>query len=61
MDITIKINTDNAAFDRGNARHEVARILRKVAQVAEDDGTRALDDLRLMDINGNRVGLVTIE
>ena len=50
--ITIKIETDNAAFDGADRRYEVARILRKVAyDIDRGDTPDALHD-----INGNRVG-----
>lgn len=52
MEFTMKINMDNAAFDRGDGR-ELARLLReaatRLADVGESDGT-------LRDINGNTVG-----
>ncbi len=51
-DITITINTDNAAFGEYPGE-EVARILRKAAQRVEDNGP---SDFPLMDYNGNRVG-----
>jgi hypothetical protein len=54
--ITIKIETDNAAFD--NYGEEVARILRRLADDIEDDGTRRQRQYthNLYDINGNKVG-----
>lgn len=64
MDITITINTDNAAFS-DDARAEVARILHELAYRVDgihkpviycDPGDS--DDVR--DINGNTIGKVTI-
>ena len=52
--ITIKINTDNAAFE--DWREETARILRKLADDTENG--KDLNDLFLMDHNGNKVGIV---
>lgn len=50
--ITLKFNTDNAAFDDENLAHESSRILREVADKIEslsDGGT-------IRDINGNDIG-----
>jgi hypothetical protein len=51
--ITIKIETGNAAFDEGNRRAEVARILRALAAQVEIDHMGPPRD-----INGNTVGTV---
>ena len=57
MDITIYMETDNAAFqDEGDAT-EVARILRKLADRIESGG---LGDFALKDINGNTVGSMNV-
>ena len=48
----MKIETDNAAFDDGERIHEVARILREVADkvaAAHIAGT-------ILDANGNSIG-----
>ena len=48
----MKIETDNAAFDDGERMHEVARILREVADkidAARMGGT-------ILDGNGNSIG-----
>lgn len=60
--IDISINTDNAAFeDAYTPGAEVARILRKLADLAEPEGdVCALDSETLRDANGNTVGLVTV-
>ena len=57
--ITIKIETGNAAFDEecgGSPTHEIARILRDLADRFED-GT---PPEYLRDVNGNRVGTVDV-
>lgn len=51
MKATIKIQMDNAAFDEFPAS-ELGRILREVAERAEDGDT----ERNLFDINGNKVG-----
>lgn len=60
MDIRIRINCDNAAFDGVGCGPEVARILRMIAVEADGFnrvGVRdALDGLKLHDTNGNTVG-----
>lgn len=54
---TVAFNTDNAAFDGADGDHEIARILREIAQRFEDgDGIRYGDPVRIRDINGNRIG-----
>lgn len=53
MVITIKICTDNAAFEEAGGS-EVARILRKLADNFDRDGFHVYEKLR--DINGNVVG-----
>ena len=62
MQITITINADNAAFGDGDrhdlntATPELARILSRLAS-----GFYCVSDgFKLYDINGNRVGTVTI-
>ena len=49
---TLKINTDNAAFE--DAGPEVARILRDLARQIETEAGEASG--RLRDLNGNTVG-----
>ena len=51
--ITIEIDLGNAAFDE-EPMSETARILRELATRIEDRG--APIDVKLYDINGNRVG-----
>jgi hypothetical protein len=64
MDVRIRINCDNAAFDGVGCGPELARILRVIA--AEVDGFNkvgaadAIDGLKLHDTNGNTVGKVEV-
>lgn len=51
--VTIKINTENQAFD-GDTGYELARILRGLADRFEEGGSPS----KLMDVNGNKVGSV---
>jgi hypothetical protein len=53
MKYTIEIDTSNAAFDDA-PMHEVARILRELADYLEE--TDNATDQPLRDVNGNRVG-----
>jgi len=57
MDITITINTDNAAFE-GAEVEEVSRILSELGWKIEDNAY--IDNCSLKDINGNTVGYVKI-
>lgn len=58
MKITIKFDTDNAAFE--DASHlESGRVLRRVAERIETHpGLRAGDSITLRDSNGNTIGEV---
>jgi hypothetical protein len=58
MDITITINTDNAAFE--DDPDEFGRILRHLADMGQRGNYDAMDGKRIMDANGNKVGQVTI-
>ncbi len=61
MRYTLTIQADNDAFGQNepDRSREVARIMRTVAMRLEHGGTfEALDPLR--DINGNRVGQLTL-
>lgn len=53
MDMHIRINLDNAAFDPRES--EIARILRDIAHKVEEG--REPD--KIMDVNGNTVGEIT--
>jgi hypothetical protein len=61
MEITIKIKTDNAAFE-GRTWAETARIL-KVLAAKIDDGEILNEDTRipLHDVNGNNIGYLTVK
>lgn len=48
----LQFETDNAAFDEENREHEVARILREVADLVEGGS----DTNQVRDVNGNRIG-----
>jgi hypothetical protein len=61
--ITIKIRTDNGAFQDGNGGAEVARILRTLADrlcACEDRFTLRPSVFPLIDYNGNTVGTMRI-
>jgi hypothetical protein len=58
--LTIEIETGNAAFEDDNLGFEIARILRKLADRIENDGVGCLD-MGLYDINGNKVGSTNYE
>ncbi len=61
MDVTITIKTDNAAFE-DDPTHEVARILRKLADQMEESGLfQSGLSRKLVDFNGNVVGQMEIE
>lgn len=55
--ITIKIKTENAAFENDNKTLEIARILRELAARFES-GTNGYAQ-SILDYNGNKVGTVT--
>ena len=57
MKIRIEINCDNAAFEDDPAT-EVERILKNLTGKLRLPG---MEDLPLMDINGNKVGTLTVE
>ena len=60
MNVTITIDTDNAAFHE-NGDHpggELARILR---DVADDHALGLVYDRGLRDVNGNTVGKVVVD
>ena len=60
MNITITINTDNAAFNEESygPQEEVQRILEDLADRLVDNSMENITSLR--DINGNTVGHFTI-
>lgn len=52
---TLKFDTLNSAFDYGNKEAEMARILRKIADLIEADGCPKLPT-NIRDVNGNVIG-----
>ena len=63
--LRIEIRCDNAAFQDAGPGHEVARILRQLADKCETEGDvgpdSVIDGYWLYDLNGNNVGKVTVE
>jgi type II secretory pathway component PulF len=57
--ITITIKTGNAAFQDDNKNYELARILKEVVKKLENG--YSLEDINIMDINGNCVGNIETE
>ena len=55
MKLKIEITMDNAAFEPCNGS-EVARLLEKIAARWRDENLGAGETIRLLDLNGNRVG-----
>lgn len=60
MQITITIQTDNAAFE-GLPLDEVARILRDLAMRMAGNDPANFQQVRLLDANGNTCGKVEID
>lgn len=60
MDIKIKINCDNAAFEGTNCGTEIADILHKLAYKLHSYRAADLYELTLMDSNGNSVGTMKV-
>lgn len=48
---SLSFETDNAAFDDGNAENEIARILRGIAETVH-----RTDGGLIHDVNGNQIG-----
>jgi hypothetical protein len=60
MKMHIHLDLDKDAFTKDQGR-EIARILRAVAEQAEErDGVRADTDIGLYDVNGNLVGRAVV-
>lgn len=57
--ITISIETSNAAFKDAGVNYEVARILSQLAERIKNDGMDAGEVFILRDENGNKVGTAT--
>lgn len=55
--VTIKFNTDNAAFEDYGYEAEVKQVLAQVAEMIANGGTEG----RMYDTNGNCVGTYTVE
>lgn len=54
---TLYVRTDNSAFDETTTpAHEVARILREIADTIEKDESIPWHFVTIRDINGNDVG-----
>lgn len=64
MKLKIEIDCGNAAFEGNNCGSEVARILTKFANRIEGTEDYLMistgDKMKLFDVNGNAVGLVTV-
>lgn len=58
MTITIRLTTDNAAFDEPYTDAEIARILERCAQRWYSFGPTPS---KLYDSNGNAVGTITVK
>lgn len=62
--ITITIDTGNAAFSDDDLGGEIARILHKLADEFEDESRNAIADMEghgIMDVNGNSVGRINLQ
>ena len=59
MKLTLTISMDNAAFEERPGQ-EAARILRIAARKVEGADPGDADSFSLLDINGNKVGNVTV-
>ena len=59
MDVRIKINCDNAAFEEDTNGTEVARILRELADIYDRAALGEGMD-RIRDFNGNTCGHVKV-
>lgn len=60
MDFTITIEMDNAAFEDSPTR-ELSRILSELSlSLATRRDERWFDDYKILDINGNTVGRVSV-
>ena len=57
MDITIKINTDNNAFQESYYR-EIERVMDNVRDIVLMHGKSVVINRSVHDINGNKIGVV---
>lgn len=60
MNITVKINTDTAAFMDGFFDEEIKNIMMEATSIIIDASCNRSDRSSLMDSNGNRIGKVVI-
>ena len=58
--LTLSIDTTNAAFEDTGVESEVARILKALAERIEREGAKAGQEFVLRDLNGNKVGTATV-
>lgn len=63
MNITIRINTDNAAFDGRGLFAELRRCLARAERAIQSSSRLKVQraEHKILDTNGNTVGEVTIE
>lgn len=57
--VKIEFSTGNAAFQDGNHGPETARILHKLADIAEHMDGNPLENYSINDVNGNKIGSMT--
>lgn len=60
MKLTVTINMDNAAFEPTNGI-EVARILRYLAEICDNQNLPPTMALLIRDVNGNAVGAIKVK
>lgn len=61
MDFVVTIETGNSAFEDESPTREIARILRELADDLDSrQDERWFDGKKLLDVNGNTVGRVTV-
>lgn len=61
MKLTVTFSLDNAAFEDENGPVEAARVLREAAEEVSMQNNLAPGITRLWDINGNRIGFLSVE
>lgn len=61
MRFEVHIGMDNAAFEDEGKENELARILRELADRVESSELEPQDVMRLLDVNGNRVGFAVVQ
>ena len=60
MDLIIRINIDNEAFQYGQRRLELERIFKKLIDQIENRDLDHGDEIYIKDLNGNRCGRLTV-